>query len=219
VAFKEKKRRREMKQNRLWIAAASAIAGGMIGNVAATQLSASAALAAPHHRQARIVKAERFVVVDPNGEDRISMQVAEHGVADIALADAQGRNRAKIRVTPQGGAAIGFYDADGANRLMVGLTDENSPGIAMYSGKGRQLMAMAAKGDGEMALTLYDPNTGLARAGLGLAPDGSPAFVMFDKKGAAREEMSLGKHDEQNVAVVDQTGKTIAALGQQVAGR
>jgi hypothetical protein len=50
------------------------------------------------------------VVVGPNGEQRISMQVAGHGVADIALVDAQERNQAELRVTPQGEAAIGFDD-------------------------------------------------------------------------------------------------------------
>jgi hypothetical protein len=211
-----------MKQSKPWLAVASALAGGMIGGVVATHLSASGALAATHDRHARIVRAERFVVVGPNGEDRISMQVTGHGIADIALADAQGRNRAEIRVTPQGGAAIGFYDADGGKRLIAGLTDENSAGIAMYSTAGRQLMAMAAQHTGDMALTLYDPNSGLARAGLGLGPEGSPALVMFDKSGREREEMSLSKPDTPNLLAIDQAGKTIAALpalGQQLAGR
>jgi hypothetical protein len=82
----------------------------------------------------------------------------------------------------------------------------------MYSSEGRQLMAMAASDNGDMSLTLYDPNSGLARAGLGLAADGSPALVMFDKQGKERAELSLDRNAKPSLLVADQNGKTVTAL-------
>ena len=209
-----------MKQNKPILPIAFALAGGMIGAVVATQMGASGALAATEN--VRTIRAERFVVVGPNGEDRISMQVTGHGIADIALSDANGRNRAEIRVTPEGAAGLGFYDADGAKRLVTCLTGENSAGIAIYSSTGRQLMAMAAKDDDETAFTLYDPNSGLARVGLGVGSNGSPALVMFNKAGKEGAELSLSKNDKPNLLMVDNNGKTITAAAepeQQLAGR
>ena len=40
-------------------------------------------------------------------------------------------------------------------------------------------------------MTLYDPNTGKARAGLGTASNGSPALVLFDQNGSDRAEIHV----------------------------
>jgi hypothetical protein len=95
---------------------------------------------------------------------------------------------------------------------MVGLTGDNRAGVAIYSSEGRQLMAMAASDNGDMSITLYDHSSGVARAGLGLAADGSPALVMFDKQGKERAELSLDKNAKPSLLVADAAGRTITAL-------
>jgi hypothetical protein len=167
-------------------------------------MGATGALAATHGRACPNCVAERFVVVGPHGEDRVAMQVTGHGIADIALADAQGRNRAELRGTPEGTAGLGFYNPDGARRLLVGLTGDDRAGVAIYSSEGRQLVAMAARDNGDMSLTLYDPNSGVARTGLGLAADGSPALVMFDKKGKEQTGLSLDRNAKPGLFVADE---------------
>jgi hypothetical protein len=72
-------------------------------------------------------------------------------------------------------------------------------------------MAMAANDNGDMSVTLYDHNSGVARAGLGLAADGSPALVMFDQRGKERAELSLDRNAKPSLLVADQTGKTVTA--------
>ena len=63
-----------------------------------------------------------------------------------------------------------------------------------------------------MNLTLYDPNTGRARVGIGVAANGSPAVVLFDQKGNDRAELNINSKGKAGLALADENGKTIAGL-------
>jgi len=197
------------RSNRL-IFAVCAFAGGVVGGLAAIQFGASLAVAATH-RAPRTIKAERFIVVGPNGEERISFQVTKRGVADVAVLDSRGRSRTELRVTPDGAAGLGFYNSEGGKRLVVGLTTEDKAGLSVFS-DGRQVIGMSAQRNGEMALTMYDSKTGFARAGLGLGPEGSPALVMLDSQGKPRLQLGLSKDGNGNLAIIDQSGKTTSTV-------
>jgi hypothetical protein len=69
----------------------------------------------------------------------------------------------------------------------------------------------------EASLTLYDPNTGRARAGLGVSSSGQPALVLFDEQGHDRAEFHVGPSGKPGLALADETGKTIAGLPQRAA--
>jgi hypothetical protein len=197
------------RSNRL-IFAVCAFAGGVVGGLTAIQFGASRAIAATH-RAARTIKAERFVVLGPNGEERITLQVTNRGVADVALLDTRGRSRTELRVTPDGAAGLGFYNAEGGKRMVVGLTSEDKAGLSVFS-DGHQVIGMSAQRSGEMALTMYDPKSGFARAGLGLGPEGSPALVMLDSQGKPRLQLGLSKDGNGNLAIMDNSGKTVSTV-------
>jgi hypothetical protein len=199
-----------MKRSNRLIFAVCAFAGGVVGGLAAAQIGASGAIAATH-RASRTIKAERFVVVGSHGEERITLQVTKLGVADVALLDTHGRSRTELRVTPDGAAGLGFYNADGGKRLVLGLTSEDKAGLSVFS-DGRQIIGMSANKTGEMALTMYDPKSGLARAGLGLGADGSPALIMLDTEGKPRLQLGLSKDGNGNLTTMDKSGKTVSAL-------
>jgi hypothetical protein len=65
-------------------------------------------------------------------------------------------------------------------------------------------------------LTLYDPNTGRARVGLGVAANGSPALVLFDQKGNDRAELNINSKGKPGLALADENGKTIAGLPAEI---
>jgi hypothetical protein len=128
------------------------------------------------------------------------------------MMDEHGRDRAEMRVTEDGSAALVFYDQSGTHRVVVGETPGGRNGVAIYSGGGRQIALLSVADNNESSLTLYDPTTGKARAGLGVAEDGQPALVLFDQNGKDRAELHVGKRGKPGLALADENGKSIAGL-------
>ncbi len=100
----------------------------------------------------------------------------------------------------------------GAAGVVVGEAESGRNGIAIYASTGRQIATLSVASSDEASLTLYDPNNGRARAGLGITTDGSPALVLFDDKGKDRLELHIGAKGTPGIALADETGKTIAGM-------
>jgi hypothetical protein len=204
-----------MTSKRNWLYPALALAGGFLGGMVATQLAPGVAIAARHVRS---VSAEQFVLVNEKGAQRGVMQVTKRGAADLQLMDANGRDRAEFRVTADGAAGVNFYDQNGARRVVVGGASPGPSGIAVYGSDGRrQVATLAVSANDEARLTLYDPTSGRARAGLGVTADGQPALVMFDQNGKDRVEIHVGPKGHPGIALADENGKSIAGLPEQAA--
>jgi hypothetical protein len=112
-------------------------------------------------------------------------------------------------VPSDGGAQIGFYDNSGSQRVVVGETPRGRNGIAIYATSGRQIASLSVAEDNQASLTLYDPQTGKARAGLGSATNGSPALVLFDQQGRDRIELHVKPSGQPGIALADENGKNI----------
>jgi hypothetical protein len=61
-------------------------------------------------------------------------------------------------------------------------------------------------------VTLYDPKTGTARVGLGVAANGEPALALFDANGHDRAELHINAQGKPGLAFADEQGKTTAGL-------
>ena len=200
---------------RPWLYALLALAGGFIGGMIAIQLAPGESMAAAKAKAAamRVVKAEKFVLVNRAGTQRGALLVEGDGTSALALSDDEGRNRAELRVTKEGGSSATFYDRGGNRRIAVGQSTGGRAGLAIFAaGGGRQIAAVSAAENGETGFTLYDPTTGRARAGLGVAADGEPALVLFDQNGKDRAELHIAVHGKPGLVLADENGKSIAAL-------
>ena len=195
-------------KKRGWFYAVLTVTGGFIGGAIATELVAVVATAA---RQPRKVEAEQFVMVDGDGTQRATLQVTASGIAALAMYDGQGHDRAELRVAKDGRASVAFFDQNGSRRIMMG-EDPSRAGIAINSTNGKQLVNLSAAADNEASLTLYDPDTGRARAGLGLSKSGAPALVLFDENGRDRAELHVRKSGSPGLAFADESGRTIAGI-------
>jgi len=192
---------------------AGSFAGGLVGSW--LWACPSSALAAAGHTHMRIVKAEKFVLVGPSGEQRALMQVASNGTAYLALYDSNGSGHVELRVTSDGSGSLGFYDKNGNRRVVAGDNEAGKAGLGIFSASGRQLAGLAASPNGEVGLTLFDQQSGKARAGLGVAANGSPALALFDSSGVDRAELHLSASGKPGLALADEHGKSIAGLPQQ----
>jgi hypothetical protein len=208
-----------MKNGKPWLMVTMALAGGLIGGAAASMLGASNAFALHHAHRARTVEAEKFVLLGPNGDQRGMIQVSDKGTAALYLNDESGKERAELKVAADGRASLGFYDDSGLKRVVVGEgSAAGSPaGIGVFSADGNQVAGLSSSPNGEVNLTLYDGKTGLARAGLGLAADGTPALALFDQNGKDRAELHLNKEGKPGLALADESGKSISGLPMQSA--
>lgn len=190
-----------------------ALIAGMVGGAIGAYFVPQGAFAATRaRRRSRTIEARKFVVTGPNGERRGVLQVLNNGMADLALLDQNGRVRAELRVAADGGAAMGLYDQKGRRRVIVGNSARGHAGIGIYNASGKQVAGLSSQPEGAVSFTLYDPTTGLARAGLGLNAQGVPALVLLDKQGRDRAEFHLLADGDPGLVLADQNGKTIAAL-------
>ena len=180
--------------------------GAFMGAAVMTQLGASAAMAAGH---VRTLSAEQFVLLDRDGTQRAVMKVAPDGTTHLAMFDGYKRDRADFRVTKDGAAAIGFYDQNGSPRVLVGASIDGRNGLAIYSTGGKQIASLAVTENNEASLTLYDPKTGMARAGLGTGPNGTPALALFDRSGTDRAEIHVRADGKGGLVLVDENNKVV----------
>jgi len=185
----------------------SSLTGGFIGGAIATEFMSGVATAA---RQ-RKVEAEQFVMVDGDGTERATLQVTASGIAALAMYDGQGHSRAELRVAKDGRASVGLFDQKGLRRVVM-AEDSSRAGFAINATNGTQLASLSAAANNESSLTLYDPDTGRARAGLGLTTGGAPALVMFDENGRDRAELHVRKSGNPGLALADESGRTIAGM-------
>lgn len=197
---------KKFKNHRLY--AVLTFTGAVIGGAAMTQLAATVASAEGH---TRTVSAEQFVLLDSVGSKRAVMKVATDGTTHLAMFDGYGRNRADFRVTRAGASALGFYEK-GTPRVLVGEALGGRDGIAIYATGGRQIATLSVAEDNQASLTLYDPNTGKARAGLGTASNGSPALVLFDQNGSDRAEIHVKTNGKPAIVLADENSKSIAGM-------
>jgi hypothetical protein len=84
--------------------------------------------------------------------------------------------------------------------------------LAIYGRNGREMAGFTVAEDNQSSVTLYDPASGRARVGLGVAANGEPALVLFDQKGHDRAEMHVTVTGKPGLALADEAGKTMAGL-------
>jgi hypothetical protein len=207
---------------RHWLYGVLALTGGILGGAIASRVAPAEglALAATHGMHSmKEVRAQKFVLVSSDGTERGIIQVTSRNFADIELDDASGRDRAEFHVSGEGTSSLTFYDADGSKRVQLGSTPEGRDGLAIFASSGRQLSSFSVSEDNQSSVTLYDPNTGVARVGLGVAASGEPALALYDEKGHDRAELHVNSSGKPGLALADESGKTIAGMPMEQSGQ
>jgi hypothetical protein len=204
-----------MKDRKHWLYASLALIGGIFGGAVSGHLFPSVGVADAAARGAREMRAEKFVLVDRRGNERGTIEVTTRGFAQISLEDNDGRARGQFRVGGDGDSTLGFYDQNGAKRVVLGMSPTERDGLALYAANGRQIAGFSVTEDSQASIALYDPASGRARVGLGVATTGEPALGLFDKEGHDRAELHVNDQGKPGLSLADETGKSIAGLPMQ----
>lgn len=107
----------------------------------------------------RIVRGNRFQLVDSVGKTRAEWAAIEKGGSQLVFFDKKKQARLNLSVQKSGHAAVVLYDAKAKPRATFSTRDDDSP-----------------------TWVLYDEN-GQARATLALRKDGQPILFFSDEKG------------------------------------
>jgi len=157
--------------------------------------------AAEPGRPRRVVRAERFEVLDAAGKVRATVATTEEGAVGLDLLREDGWRGASFALTPDtprapGGAALTIYDQRQKTRAALDFLG------------------------GAPTLCLRDAY-GVMRALVALSPDGEPIVYLRDKdekRGIMLGLMPTVPNGEAGVSLQDSDGKVRATLGLTAAG-
>ncbi|GEM_PF-2624460 len=174
------------KFGRMAIVAAS-VAGFVGGALSSFVLNSGVASAARMGGAARVVRAQRFVVVDSRG-----MRRAEIGTDNVT-----------------GGGVVRLFDREGRTRIVLGIAGGHAS-IALYDEKGKVRVASSA-GGGNDYVQMYDSN-GVIRVGLGVQGDSS-ALAFSGANGLLRSVLGVTGDQANGLTIYDKNGKTREVIG------
>ncbi len=171
---------------------------------------------APGHgiQTGEVIRANKFELVDLEGNIRAVIELARHGEPRLVFADRAGQIQAMLGVEAvsrfRGGApTLRLFDKAGTNGIDISLTRLGDPVILLRNKKGGHLALLTGQGsaDGGTEWALGDEDghdrvilninhagtnlifldkEGKVRANFGLKPDGTPGLVFSDEMGKER---------------------------------
>src|SRR5271168_3418528 len=143
-----------MRTRERWLFACLTLIGGLIGGALSNGLWSIDAAASAAGRKVRsfqmvrTMEAEKFILIDPSGQQRGALQVLPSGLAALSLNDQKGQDRAELRVASDGSASIGFFDSQGNQVAMLGEGSDGHAGFRVYRGDGKEAASLASAPNG-----------------------------------------------------------------------
>jgi len=104
---------------------------------------------------AKVLRAERFEVVDSSGKVRAALETLPDGSPGLTLRDKDGQMRAWLSLLPDGSPGLTLRDKDGQMRAGL-LLSNGSPGLSLWGKDGKGGAMLAVRADGSPELALYD---------------------------------------------------------------
>jgi len=153
------------------------------GGAAAQWLLGGCGLLEAQGAAGQTVRAERFILVGPDGREQGLIQATAAG-AQIVLRDAGARDRVRIGTVPMAHATdlpawgLTVLDSAGQDRAVIGLaegqTDASGAGMAVWDPAGTLRIGIG-EGERGVGIGLMDAE-GRSRLGMGMPPSGWGSF-------------------------------------------
>jgi hypothetical protein len=187
----------DTKQQGLLVAAAlvSGLVGGVMGNRLAL---GTAACAQPPAALEKVIRAEQFEVLGPDGKVRAILTGKDEEGPTLRLLDTEGEDRVVLSLRPTEEAVLAFRDKGQKARLSLTLLKEG-PRVDLWDPDGKNIRsAWRTAADGAPLLELYDQYM-RRRAAFGLDAVAQPGLRLEDAAGKARLTLGL---EHENLAVL-----------------
>src|SRR5712692_3127384 len=142
-----------------------AMVAGLVGGVVSSWfLGGTPVFALKAPQPAKILQAERFQVVDRNGNIRAELGMMLDGTVSLLLADRTGKSSIHLFVLPNGDSSLALHDQAEKVRAILALAD-GEPGLSLFD-KDDKIRTTLSLNNGDPALELFDKNR-IPRAVLG----------------------------------------------------
>ena len=146
-------------------------------------------LAGLKSQDSKILRAERFEVVDPNGILRMTIGTANTHAPHIVMYDMDEKSRMNLGLNLIGTPMLYQFDKEGTLRMRVGLDEIGNPEIAQLDSDKKFRMV------------------------LDLGSQGAPRFAQFDKEQKSRMQLSLSEGGMPHLRMKDNDDETRLHMG------
>ncbi len=110
----------------------------------------------PPHR--KLLRAERFELVDQSGKSHAALSFDLEGRASLALFSKTGSSVVTLMVGEEGEPSLDLYDQGGKARVALSLLASGEPSLNLHDEEGKRRAALGLRSDGEPLLVLADKN-------------------------------------------------------------
>jgi hypothetical protein len=159
--------------------------------------------------QAKVVRAEKFELVDGGGKPRAVLATDPTGQPWLGLKDQSGKNRAVLGLQSDGQPGLILYDQNGKVRAALGIDKfdkSGPPELLLYDQNGTLRVRLYVVDSGQQALVLFD-QSGKNRAAMFVDKTGQPGLDLFDQNGKPRVVLNLLDSGQLGLTLLDQNGK------------
>ena len=112
-----------------------ACVSGMVG----AAMRAPVSVAAPAAEAAKVLRAERFELVDSQGKVRVEWGVRQAGTLVLRLYAKDGKTRTVLAVLPDGSPQLTLMDQDGKSRAAMAVGPDGSPELSLMDQNGKPI--------------------------------------------------------------------------------
>ena len=108
------------------------------------------------------LRAEKFEVIDKQGNVVAALGTAPDGMPGLAFLDQNGKPVAVLGMAPRRAASLTFLNSDGRIRASFGVTPAGEALFALNDRTGATKIGLASSGGGEAGLVAFDTQGKLA---------------------------------------------------------
>lgn len=130
-------------------------------------------------RISEAVEAHRFVLRDPAGEIRATLDARGAAGPRISLLDRDGRPRMQLALTPDGSPGVSFSDRAGRPRAVLGLLPDETTSLVFADEAGQTRVVLGYAANDAPSLVFADRD-GVTRAALGIEASGGSRLSLVE---------------------------------------
>jgi hypothetical protein len=180
------------------------LAGGAVIAAALTAIGAAA------EKAPKVIEAEGFTMVGPDGKPRIKLLTNRNEQPALVFFGAAGQVRSVLELGRSGAPFLGLCDSKGSYRVGLTVNDDDSAAIVLKDGNGKDGVQLVSQPNGFRGLLLRDAQQLLA--GLLVGAGGLPVLQFWDRDGDTRMTVSTLRDGSPAIIQVHKSKKVSANL-------
>jgi hypothetical protein len=148
----------------------------------------------------KVVAAERFVLIGPDGGERGAIELDSRGFPALTL-----KKDRSLALLSMSGPGLLLRGPDGKTGAFLGINTQNMSRLELTSERLVDGVRLSAMPDGTSGVFVLDP-TGRERASVQALSTGGASFLLQDGAGRPRAQLGIDPESLPNLLLLDQRG-------------